>query len=182
MLNIIPSRRSSCGREANRLYSFRALKSAFVRSVCCIQCPVLCHLLAQMLKQKVQMQCDWLQFTGHIKLPIGGLWSFSLSSDDSSLLYIDGALFINNDGTQLRSSTGCWSDHYFDCCCSMAEAVGVSLVCCRARDGRRGNLFTNLCLSHVLSCEQDCRLVSAVHFVLLPSLPCAMHAQPCMLK
>ncbi len=58
-----------------------------------------------MLGHKVWMQCDWLQFTGHIKLPTGGYWSFSLSSDDSSLLYIDGALFINNDGMQMRSST-----------------------------------------------------------------------------
>ena len=48
------------------------------------------------------MQCEWLQFTGHIKLPTTGFWSFSLSSDDSSLLYIDGALFINNDGMQLK--------------------------------------------------------------------------------
>ncbi|KAL0041525.1 hypothetical protein WJX79_006292 [Trebouxia sp. C0005] len=43
-------------------------------------------------------------FTGHIKLPVGGLWSFSLSSDDGSLLYIDGALFINNDGSHSATS------------------------------------------------------------------------------
>lgn len=42
-----------------------------------------------------------MQFTGHIKLPTSGLWSFSLSSDDGSLLYIDGAIFINNDGMLL---------------------------------------------------------------------------------
>ena len=42
-----------------------------------------------------------MQFTGHVKLPTTGLWSFSLSSDDGSLLYIDGALFINNDGMLL---------------------------------------------------------------------------------
>ena len=39
-----------------------------------------------------------MQFTGHVKLPSAGLWSFSLTSDDGSLLYIDGALLINNDG------------------------------------------------------------------------------------
>ena len=47
---------------------------------------------------------DWgqsltvLQFTGQINLPKTGLWSFSLNSDDGSILYIDGAIFINNDG------------------------------------------------------------------------------------
>ena len=39
-----------------------------------------------------------LQFTGQINLPKTGLWSFSLNSDDGSILYIDGAIFINNDG------------------------------------------------------------------------------------
>ena len=39
-----------------------------------------------------------LQFTGQINLPKTGLWSFSLASDDGSILYIDGAMFINNDG------------------------------------------------------------------------------------
>ena len=39
-----------------------------------------------------------LQFTGQINLPTTGLWSFRLTSDDGSILYIDGAIFINNDG------------------------------------------------------------------------------------
>lgn len=39
-----------------------------------------------------------LQFTGHIHLPVTGLWSFILDSDDGSLLYIDGAILINNNG------------------------------------------------------------------------------------
>ena len=39
-----------------------------------------------------------LQFTGQVNLPKAGLWSFSLSSDDGSILYIDGGIFINNDG------------------------------------------------------------------------------------
>ena len=33
------------------------------------------------------------------------MWSFSLNSDDGSFLYIDGALFINNDGPSLRRRT-----------------------------------------------------------------------------
>ena len=44
-----------------------------------------------------------MQFTGHIKLPVAGLWRFSLNSDDGALLYIDGAIIINNDGEAYRT-------------------------------------------------------------------------------
>lgn len=41
---------------------------------------------------------DCVQFTGKIYLPVAGLWRFGLNSDDGSLLYIDGAIVVNNDG------------------------------------------------------------------------------------
>ena len=121
-----------------------------------------------MLNQKVAMHREWLQFSGHIRLPVGGLWSFSLSSDDSSLLYIDGALFINNDGTQLRSGVGCLSS--CDCRFNMAEAAVVGLVCCRATYGRQGKVSPTLCLSHVLCARSQAVFSSTLSSAAVPAM------------
>lgn len=39
-----------------------------------------------------------LRFTGSIDIPASGLWTFALSSDDGSALWIDGALVIDHGG------------------------------------------------------------------------------------
>lgn len=47
----------------------------------------------------VSKQLLSLQFSGHIYMNATGTWSFSISSDDGSILYIDGRCLINNNGT-----------------------------------------------------------------------------------
>lgn len=39
-----------------------------------------------------------LLFTGSVRLPATGAWTFSIGSDDGARLYIDGRLVVDNDG------------------------------------------------------------------------------------
>jgi hypothetical protein len=48
------------------------------------------------------------RFTGSIRIPTSGSWTFYTNSDDGSKLWIDGSLVVSNDGLhamQLRSGT-----------------------------------------------------------------------------
>ena len=38
-------------------------------------------------------------FTGCLDIPADGMWSFALTSDDGSVLYVDDELIVNNDGS-----------------------------------------------------------------------------------
>jgi hypothetical protein len=40
----------------------------------------------------------FLRFTGYVNIPTNGSYTFYLNSDDGSLLWLDGALVVNNDG------------------------------------------------------------------------------------
>jgi hypothetical protein len=39
-----------------------------------------------------------LEFIGELEVPASGAWTFTLNSDDGSMLWIDGNLVVNNDG------------------------------------------------------------------------------------
>ncbi len=54
-----------------------------------------------------KMEHFGMQFTGFIRVPADGIYKFYLTSDDGSLLYIDGKKIIDNDGTHgAREKTG----------------------------------------------------------------------------
>ena len=40
----------------------------------------------------------FLRFAGYVNIPTNGSYTFYLNSDDGSLLWLDGALVVNNDG------------------------------------------------------------------------------------
>jgi parallel beta-helix repeat protein len=47
-----------------------------------------------------------INYTGYIKVPTDGQYTFYLSSDDGSLLFIDGVQVVNNDGTHMITEQG----------------------------------------------------------------------------
>ncbi len=48
-----------------------------------------------------------MQFKGNLTIPSTGSWTFTLGSDDGTLLYINGALVVNNDGAHsFQNRTG----------------------------------------------------------------------------
>jgi hypothetical protein len=47
-----------------------------------------------------------INYTGYIKVPTDGQYTFYLSSDDGSLLFIDGMQVVNNDGTHMITEQG----------------------------------------------------------------------------
>ena len=47
-----------------------------------------------------------INYTGYISVPADGQYTFYLSSDDGSLLFIDGVQVVNNDGTHMMIEQG----------------------------------------------------------------------------
>jgi hypothetical protein len=47
-----------------------------------------------------------INYTGYVNVPSDGQYTFYLSSDDGSVLYIDGVQVVNNDGTHMFTEQG----------------------------------------------------------------------------
>ena len=71
------------------------------------------------------------RFTGFIKIPQGGTWTFYTSSDDGSRLYIGGSLVVDNDGlhaNQERSGIISLSPGFYPITVTMFERGGQQVL------------------------------------------------------